>query len=124
MKKDIESRADIEAMVDCFYHKVKSDELLSPIFTMKIPVTWATHLPVMYQFWENAIFFTGGYLGNPMEMHAFIHKKVGLETVHFDRWVLLFNQAVDESFEGPKANIAKQKAFSIAKVMEQKILLP
>lgn len=123
MKKDIENKADIEVLVNSFYNKVKLDDILGPIFTVIIPINWKVHLPVMYQFWENAIFYTGGYTGNPMVMHAHIHKKIGLTTDQFDRWLQLFNKATDERFEGEKANLAKQRAYSIAKVMEEKILI-
>jgi hemoglobin len=122
MKKDIESRGDIELLVNSFYNKVKVDEVLGPIFTVIIPVNWAVHLPVMYQFWENAVFFTGGYTGNPMVMHAHLHKKIGLTTGQFARWLALFDETTDELFEGEKASLAKSRAYSIAKVMEQKIL--
>jgi hemoglobin len=124
MKKDIENREDIEVLVNSFYDKVKADGILGPIFTVIIPVNWQVHLPVMYQFWDNAIFYTGGYTGNPMAMHAHIHKKIGLEEKQFDRWLELFNKTVDELFEGEKASLAKQRAYSIAKVMEQKIFTP
>ncbi|HWB27548.1 MAG TPA: group III truncated hemoglobin [Chitinophagaceae bacterium] len=123
MKKDIENKADIEALVNSFYDKVKLDGILGPIFTAIIPVNWEVHLPIMYCFWENAIFYTGGYTGNPIAMHAHIHKKIGLTPEQFDRWVQLFNEAVDGLFEGEKASLAKQRAGSIAKVMEQKIIV-
>jgi hemoglobin len=122
MKTDIANRTDIETLVNTFYEKVKADDILGPIFNVLIPVNWEVHLPVMYQFWENAIFYTGGYTGNPMGLHEHIHKKIGLEPAQFDRWIELFNQTVDELFEGEKASLAKQRAFSIAKVMELKIL--
>lgn len=122
MKKDLENRADIENLVNSFYDKVTGDDLLGPIFNVQIPVNWQVHLPVMYKFWENAIFYTGGYTGNPMALHAHIHKKIGLDAKLFERWLKLFNETTDELFEGEKANLAKQRAFSIAKVMQQKIL--
>jgi hemoglobin len=122
MKKDIENRGDIELLVNGFYDKVKLDEMLGPIFTVAIPVNWQVHLPVMYQFWENAIFYTGGYTGNPMATHVHLHKKIGLTAAQFDRWIKLFNQTADELFEGEKASLAKLRAYSIAKVMEQKIV--
>jgi hemoglobin len=121
MKSDIENRADIETLVNTFYEKVKTDDILGAIFNVLIPVNWNTHLPVMYQFWENVIFQTGSYTGNPMTLHEFIHKKVTLTTEQFDRWIQLFNQTIDELFEGKNANLAKQRAAGIAAVMKHKI---
>ncbi len=122
MKKDIENKNDIEVLVNSFYDRVKCDDILGEIFTAIIPINWSVHLPVMYRFWDNAIFYTGGYTGNPMAMHGHIHKKIGLTPEQFARWLHLFNNTTDELFEGEKASLAKQRAFSIAKVMEQKIL--
>jgi hemoglobin len=119
MKKDICTREDIVQLVNSFYEKVKADGLLSPMFSK---VDWALHLPVMYQFWDNAIFFTGGYLGNPLETHAYMHKRNPLTIQHFTRWLQLFNSTVDELFEGEKASFAKQRAQSISVVMQTKIL--
>ncbi|HVX49292.1 MAG TPA: group III truncated hemoglobin [Chitinophagaceae bacterium] len=121
MKNDIYTKRDIEALVNCFYRKVNADELLAPLFER---VNWALHLPMMYQFWENTIFFTGSYLGNPMATHILLHKKTPLNHQHFTRWLQLFNTTVDELFEGPKALLAKQRANSIAVVMQTKILQP
>ena len=122
MKTDIANRTDIETLVNTFYEKVKADDILGPIFNVLIPVNWKVHLPVMYQFWDNAIFYTGGYTGNPMALHEHIHKKIGIEPAQFDRWIKLFNQTADELFEGEKATLAKERALSIARVMELKIL--
>ena len=59
MKKDITSKADIEMLVNRFYDKVKVDDLIGYFFTKVVQVNWDKHLPVMYRFWDNALFFTG-----------------------------------------------------------------
>lgn len=122
MKKDIKTRTDIELLVTTFYDKVKPDPLIGPIFTSVFKVNWERHLPIMFDFWENAIFFTGTYIGNPMESHRRIHNIYPLNKDHFNRWVALFMQTIDELFEGEKALLAKQRALSIATVMKIKIL--
>jgi hemoglobin len=121
MKTDIENRADIEIVVNAFYEKVKTDDILGPVFNVLIPVNWTTHLPVMYEFWENIIFYTGSYTGNPMTLHKYIQKKISISVDQFDRWIQLFNQTTDELFEGKNADLAKQRAAGIAAVMKQKI---
>lgn len=121
MKTDIENKADVEILVNTFYEKVRIDEILGPVFNVLIPVNWTTHLPAMRQFWENAIFQTGGYTGNPMTLHTHIHKKINLATGQFDRWIRLFNETTDELFEGKNADLAKQRAAGIAAVMKHKI---
>lgn len=122
MKKDIVIRADIEKLVNAFYDRVKTDDLIGPIFTDVVKVHWEKHLPVMYQFWENVLFFTGGYEGNPIEIHKHINRVIPLQAAHFARWNELFSATVDAMFTGPKASLAKQRAFSISTVMQIKVL--
>jgi hemoglobin len=121
MKGDIESKKDIEVLVNTFYEKVKADPLIGYIFNDVRKVNWDKHLPVMYDFWDNAIFYSGGYTGNPLKTHEQLHAFCHLDTKHFDRWTELFTSTVDELFEGDKAGLAKQRARSIAAVMQIKI---
>lgn len=121
MKRDIESRQDIEQLVNSFYDKVKKDDIIGFIFNDVARVNWENHLPIMYSFWENIIFYTGGYNGNPITVHQHLNKLMPLTGEHFKRWLKLFTGAVDELFEGEKAFIAKQRATSIATMMEIKI---
>ena len=122
MKKDIENSEDIMKLIDRFYQQVVKDPVIGHIFTTTIKVNWEKHLPVMYSFWENTLFYTGTYTGNPMLIHQRINQIVHLTNQHFDRWVELFTATVDDQFEGEKAELAKQRAFSIATVMKIKIL--
>ena len=122
MKNDIESKKEIELLVDTFYIKVKADELIGHIFTDIAKVNWEKHLPVMYSFFENMLFYTGSYTGNPMELHKHINRLYPLTAEHFVRWNLLFTTTVDELFTGDKAELAKQRAKSISAVMQIKIL--
>ena len=122
MKKDIENRKDIQSLVDGFYEKVKADTLIGFIFNDVMKVNWEKHLPVMYDFWENMLFYTGGYVGNPMEIHRKLNQVTPLSTEHFQRWIHLFTSTVDELFEGEKASLAKQRATSIAEFMQIKIV--
>ena len=118
MKQDITTREDVERLVLSFYDKVKVDEQIGFIFSR---VDWEKHLPVMFNFWENTLFYTGGYTGNPVEAHRRIHSFVPLKEEHFQRWISLFTATVDELFEGEKAELAKQRAVSIATILRIKI---
>ena len=122
MKKDIENKQDIEKLVNSFYDKVKQDALIGFIFTDIVRVDWERHLPVMYDFWENSLFYTGNYTGNPMEIHRHLQKLIPLTAEHFTQWTHLFTSTVDELFTGEKATLAKQRAISIAAVMQFKII--
>ncbi|MEO8770925.1 MAG: group III truncated hemoglobin [Ferruginibacter sp.] len=124
MKKDIESRIDIESMVNEFYDKVKKDLVIGYIFNDVVKVNWESHLPRMYDFWENTILYTGKYEGNPMELHKHIQTLTPLTAEHFAEWNRLFIETVDGMFEGTNATLAKQRALSISTVMQLKILKP
>jgi hemoglobin len=121
MKQDIENRKDIERLVLSFYEKIKSDSLLGPIFNDVAKIDWPAHLPVMFDFWDNTLFFTGGYGGNPMTAHIKLHSMFPLTAQHFAQWTALFTGTVDELFKGDKATLAKQRAISIATVIRIKL---
>ena len=108
-------------MVDAFYEKVKKDDIIGFIFTDIARVNWEQHLPVMYDFWENVLFQTGSYTGNPMITHTQLHHQFPLTGEHFTQWKKLFLETIEENFEGPNAELARQRALSIATVMEIKI---
>ncbi len=124
MKKDIQSRTDIESLVNQFYLKVRKDDLLGPIFEESFKVDWDTHLVKMYNFWESILFHSGNYKGNPMNRHKELHKKCPFTQSLFERWLHLFNETVNQNFEGEIANKAKVRGLSIATVMQIKILYP
>ena len=124
MKKDIEAIEDIRVLIDRFYKQAIKDPVIGHIFTTTIKVNWEKHLPLMYSFWENTLFYTGTYSGNPMIIHQRIHQIAHLTVEHFDRWTVLFIANVADLFEGEKAELAKQRALSIATVMKIKILYP
>ncbi len=118
--KDILNRSDIEFLINSFYDKVQKDELISFFFTDVVAVDWEKHLPVMYSFWEGILFSTGNYAGNAMKKHIDLHMKSAMQPKHFERWLKLFTQTVDEHFEGPNAILIKQRALSIATVIQIK----
>jgi len=121
MKTTISDRQTIELLVNTFYEKVQQDEQISYFFTMVVPVDWKKHLPIMYDFWENVLFHTGNFEGNLMQKHLLLHQKSPLAPAHFERWLQLFTTTVDELFVGDNAEIIKQRAMSIATVMQLKI---
>lgn len=121
MKKDITGRVDIESAIRSFYDKVLADDTIGFIFTDVAKVNWEKHLPIMYDFWENVLFFTGKYTGDPMNVHRHLNSTIELKAEHFRRWTYLFNLTIDELFEGENAERAKQRALSIATIMQVKL---
>lgn len=120
MKTDIKDRADIEQLVAIFYGKIKEDASISYFFNEVAKVNWEEHLPKMCDFFENILFFSGNYDGNPMVAHEDLHKKSEVKGEHFNHWNALFDATVDELFEGKKAEEIKQRSVNIAAAMMQK----
>jgi hemoglobin len=121
LKKDIETRTDIELLVNTFYTKVIADNKLGYIFNDVALVNWSTHFVILYNFWENVILFTGSYEGNPVNLHKHIHHIQPLDKTHFNRWNKLFLDTVNELFEGSKADLAKERALSISGIISNEI---
>jgi len=120
-KSDIASRDDIEILVDAFYKKILQDDMIGHFFTEVIKLDWDKHIPIMYDFWEMALFDKMVYRGNPMLKHIALDKLSSLEESHFDRWILLFSATLDELYEGPKVDLAKQKTKTMKSLMLHKI---
>lgn len=115
-RRDIATEADVKTLVDSFYRKVGQDDLLSPIFNDVAEVDWQEHLPIMYRFWGSLLFRHGNYQGKPWPKHAVLP----VNPAHFERWLALFKQTVDEHFEGLKAVEAKNLAASIADTFQNR----
>ncbi len=120
-RKDIENREDIIVLVDSFYDKVLKDDTIGYIFKDVANINLEKHMPTMYDFWETTLFHQSVYKGNPMRVHVKLNQKEPLKKSHFERWLKLFNETVDELFEGEKAESVKTKALSIATVMQIKV---
>ncbi|MEE9437717.1 MAG: group III truncated hemoglobin [Saprospiraceae bacterium] len=114
---DITTEEDIKLMVDRFYDKVNEDAELSYIFNHFAKVDWETHLPKMYSFWKKLLFAKGDYKGNPFQAHI----PLPVSAVHFEKWVALFVENMDELFAGEIAENTKLRAKSIAHVFQSKL---
>ena len=117
MKPDITCRADIEKFIGNFYENVKQDKTIGFIFTEVADMNWEKHIPLIVDFWETILLDNPVYKNNAMEVHYDLNKKLPLKKEHFESWLTLFNQAVDELFTGKTADVAKTRAKSIAAVM-------
>jgi hemoglobin len=112
--RDIADRSDIVKLVDAFYAKVKADELLAPVFSH---LDWKQHMPIMYNFWSTMLLGEISYKGNPFEKHMHLD----IQQKHFSQWLSLFQETVDEHFEGAKAAEIKDRACSIAGIFQHKL---
>lgn len=121
MKKDILSRNDVELLVNSFYDKVKENKIIGPIFNDVAKINWEEHLPKMYSFWASILLGEHSFTGNPMKVHVNLGKMTTMSEIEFNEWLILFNETINELFEGENANEAKIRAANIARLMLHKI---
>lgn len=113
-KQDIVTVADIEKLVYVFYDKVRADESLFAVFDPIVKDNWPSHLAKMVAFWSTLLLYTREYKSDPLTKHM----PLLLTNQHFETWLALFNNTLDELFEGEITENAKKRAFSIAKIMK------
>ena len=56
-----------------------------------------------------------------MEIHQVIHSIEKIEKKHLQRWVEMMMQTIDNNFSGNNANLMKQRAASVATLMDIKL---
>lgn len=115
--KDIINLDDVKLVVDCFYEKVRQDDQLKDVFNNVIQDRWPAHLEKMYRFWQTVLLDEHTYYGSPFVPHAKL--PVGIE--HFNQWLKLFYETVDENFEGAKAERMKWQGQRMAEMFHSKI---
>jgi hemoglobin len=122
MKKDISNRDDLLLLVTRFYEKLLADTSISYIFTEVAKIDLSHHLPILVDFWDSVLFQSDTYHKNAMQPHLALHRQSPLQKQHFETWLRYFKESVDELFEGDIAFIAKERATSIATVMQIKTI--
>jgi len=121
VKKDITTDNDIMLLVNTFYDKVRPDETIGHIFKNIIGDDWSHHLPIMYRFWGSVLLNTPGYTGNVIKKHVDIDKRITLQKEHYDRWLALWTETVDDLFVGENAEQAKNRASLMIHLIGMKV---
>lgn len=114
---DVVDAALIDRVVRSFYAMVQLDPILSPIFASRI-TDWEPHMARMCNFWSSVVLGTGRYCGQPM----LLHRSLEIDAEHFDRWLVLFKQAVADvcspdtvvRFVEPATRIARSLEIGVA----------
>lgn len=122
--QDIKSRADIDALLRAFYAKALHDKTIGYIFTDVAKLDLEHHLPIIGDFWDSILFGKKDYQQrerNPMQIHLQLNEKSALTSAHFQRWLKLFNETVDEMFTGERAEMIKMRAHGIGRRMQNMI---
>jgi len=118
---DIKNREDIEFLIDEFYKQVVKDDVIGFFFTQIVKLDFEKHIPTMYDFWETTLLGKMKYKGNPMVKHIELNDKEPLTSIHFERWLQLWEETLSKHFNGPKAQEALKRAKQIGELMKFKI---
>jgi hemoglobin len=116
-QKDITTFEDIQLLVDSFYGKVRVNSLLGGIFNGVIKDRWPEHLEKMYRFWQTVLLGEHTYWSSPFPPHA----QMPIAQQHFDTWLKLWHETIDQHFAGVKADEAKWRAEKMAVMFLSKI---
>ncbi len=115
--KDLETIDDIKILVDEFYGRVRQDDLLADIFNGVIQDQWPVHLKKMYTFWQTILLKEHTYYGSPFPPHS----ELPVNKQHFERWLKLFHETLDDHFHGEIADEAKWRSERMAEMFLYKI---
>jgi hemoglobin len=113
-RRDIEDRADCERLVRAFYGRALEDPVIGFIFVDVARLDLEAHVPRITSFWETILLGHRAYAGGAFRPHAALHAKVPLRHGHFERWLWLWRNTVDELFAGERAELAKAHADRVA----------
>ncbi len=111
---DIATRDDCERLVRAFYEKALTDPVIGFLFTDVAKIDMDHHVPRITRFWETVLLGAQSYGGGAFRPHIELHLQTPLKRGHFERWLYLWSQTVDELFDGPVASTAKEHANRVA----------
>lgn len=100
------------------------EKSISYLFTDVAKINPNHHFPILVDFWNSILFHSDTYRKNAMQPHMDLHQKSPLTKHHFETWLRYFKESVDELFAGDNAFIIKERATSIATVMQIKTHQP
>lgn len=109
---EILDEAMIKAVVEGFYDRIRSDDLLGPVFNGAIaPEDWPRHLSRMCDFWSDTLLRTDRYDGRPLPPHLALPE---LAEAHFRRWLSLFRNTVEQTCPPEVATLFLDRGLRIA----------
>jgi hemoglobin len=118
---DIETRDDCEQLVRSFYGRALTDPVIGWLFTDVAHLDLEAHVPRIASFWETILLGARSYGGGAFAPHAALNARARLRAGHFERWLWLWQQTVDELFAGERAELAKAHAARVASAFHERL---
>jgi hemoglobin len=110
VRRDTIDEELVRNVVHLFYGKVRADPLLGPIFEGRIGPDWDAHLQRLTLFWSALAFKNGAYSGSPHRAH----QGLALTAEHFQRWLHLFEETLEQTCRGEAMDFFRDRAHRIA----------
>ena len=117
-RDDIVDRDDIELLVGNFYRDAAMDDVLGPVFEAA-QVNWNARIATLIDFWAWQLLGEPGYDGQPLRAHEPVHARTPLSHSHYERWIELFCDTIEASFQGPRTAIAKGRGRKMIAARER-----
>ncbi len=111
---DLDNKERIEQMIRSFYNSLLTNEEIKPVFAN---TDFEKHMPHMVAFWSFVLLDEAGYTTNVFDKHV----NLGIKQEHFAIWLEHFEKNMNAQFAGPKADLAIQRARTIAYTFENKL---
>ncbi len=120
-RTDIETREDCEVLVRAFYGRALTDPVIGFLFTDVAKLDLEEHVPRITNFWETILLGARSYGGGAFRPHLELNMQVPLKTGHFERWLYLWRETVNELFAGPRADLAIAHAERVAAAFQRRL---
>ena len=91
------------------------------LFTDIAQLDLEAHVPRVAAFWETILLDARTYSGGAFAPHAALNARVRLHPGHFERWLMVWRETVDEGFVGARAELAKSHARRVATAFYQRL---
>jgi len=89
---------NLRIFLSAFYDRVKTDDLIGPIFLDRLGTEeddWAPHMDRVVAFWSSVLLKTGEYHGKLVMVH---NAMPNLSMDHFRRWMQIFMATAPEYY--------------------------
>ena len=113
------THAELRALVDAFYTRVRADARLGPIFETHV-TDWDAHSERLTDFWSSLMLTSGRYKGNPFAMHQPFAGE--LDVPLLDRWLALWAETTAAAFPPALAAEFQRKAHRVAESLKAGLL--
>ncbi len=123
-QRDLDTPEAINEFVERFYTRLLADKTLGPIFLDTAEIDLEQHLPRIEAFWRKLLLGEIGYNRHMMNIHRETHDQREFTPEDFSRWLDYFESTLDESYQGPYTERARNVARSIATNLQEALLNP